>query len=92
VGPQIGHLLGWPVFATSSISTTEAVGSGSNQSHIVLANAHCSIHIAQSGEIELMVSKGDFGFDSAQIGIMASHKVSFGYQPAASICVLQGIN
>jgi HK97 family phage major capsid protein len=90
VGPQIGHLLGFPVYASSSIATNEAVGSGSNQSHLIFTNPR-SIHIAESGDIEMSVST-DFGFDVAQIALRVGHKIAFGYNPPASIIVLAGIN
>ena len=89
-GPMAGRLFGWPVFATASIPINEAVSSGTNQSHLILTNPK-SIHIAESGDISLEVSM-DFALDAAQVALRIGHKVAFGYQPAASICVLQGVN
>ena len=90
-GPQIGHLLGWPLYATASISTTEAVGSGSGQSHLILTNAKNCIHIADGGDVSLEAST-DFALDSADITLRVGHRISTAFQPAAGICVLQGIN
>lgn len=90
IGPQIGHLLGWPVYATASISTTEAVGSGSSQSHLVLTNP-ANIHVAEAGNVSLEVST-DFALDAAEVALRVGHRTSFAYSPAASLCVLQGIN
>jgi HK97 family phage major capsid protein len=92
IGPAAGYsLLGWPVYLSSSISTTEAVGSGSNQSHAILTNAKNCIHIAESGDVALAAST-DFALDSGDVAVRVSHRVSFGYQPAAGIVVLAGIN
>jgi HK97 family phage major capsid protein len=91
IGPAAGYsLLGWPVYLTSSISTSEAVGSGSNQSHAILTNPR-SVHIGESGDVSLEAST-DFALESAQVAVRVGHRVSFGYQPAAAITVLQGIN
>jgi len=91
IGPAAGYsLLGWPVFLSTSISTTEAVGSGTNQSHAILTNPK-SIHIAESGDVSLEAST-DFALESADVAIRIGHRVSFAYSPSAAICVLQGIN
>jgi HK97 family phage major capsid protein len=90
VGMQCGHLLGWPVFLTSSIPVNEAVSSGTNQSHIVFTNPR-NISIAESGEVTLEAST-DFALDSAQVAVRVGRKVDFGYQPSAGLIVLQGVN
>jgi HK97 family phage major capsid protein len=89
-GPMVGRLFGWPVFCTASISIAEAVSSGTNQSHLILTNPK-SIHLAESGDVSLEVST-DFALDSADVALRVGHKIATAYQPAASICVLQGIN
>ena len=89
-GPAVGSILGWPAYVTTSIATNESVGSGASQSHLILANPR-SIHIAESGDISLDVSQ-DFALDAGQVALRISHLVDFGYQPAASVCVLAGIN
>jgi HK97 family phage major capsid protein len=89
-GPQVGHLLGWPVYLTTSIPTNEAVSSGTNQSHIIFTNPK-TINIAESGDVTLAAST-DFALDSAEVAVRVGHYVDFGYQPAASIIALVGIN
>jgi HK97 family phage major capsid protein len=91
IGPAIGHMFGWPVYATASIPVNEAVGSGSNQSHLIFCNPSRSIHIAESGDIDLLVSD-EFLFDSADACIRVGHKVDFGYSPVSSLIALTGIN
>ncbi len=90
IGPQVGHLLGWPVFVTTSIPTNEAVSSGTNQSHIVFTNPR-AINIAESGDVSLEAST-DFALESAEVAVRVGHRVDFAYQPSASLIVLQGIN
>ncbi len=89
-GPQIGHLFGFPVFSTASIPVTESVGSGSGQSHAVFTNPK-AIHIAESGDVSLETST-DFALESGDVALRVGHKIAFGYQPAASLVVLAGIN
>lgn len=91
IGPAAGYsLLGWPVYLTTSISITEAVGSGSSQSHAILTNPK-AIHVAESGDVSLAVST-DFALESADVALRVGHRVSFAYSPSAAICVLAGIN
>jgi HK97 family phage major capsid protein len=91
VGPLVSYsLLGWPVYVSASISVTESVGSGSNQSHAILTNPK-ALHVAESGEVTLEASQ-DFALESADVAVRIGHRLSFAYQPAAGICVLQGIN
>jgi len=83
-------LMGYPVFVTTSISETEALGSGSNQSHLVLTTPR-SIHVAQDGDVSMEISLEAY-FDSAQAGLRIGHQVDLGYAPPASVIVLLGIN
>ncbi len=89
-GPQSGHLLGFPVFLTTSIPTNEAVSSGTNQSHIIFTNPK-TINIAESGDVTLEAS-ADFALDSAEVAVRVGHLIDFGYAPASSIIALVGIN
>jgi HK97 family phage major capsid protein len=83
-------LMGYPLFVTTSISETETLGSGTNQSHLILATPR-SIHVAQDSNVMLSVALEAF-FDSAQAGLRIGHQVDFGYAPAASIIALLGVN
>jgi HK97 family phage major capsid protein len=83
-------LMGFPLYVTTSISEAETLGSGSNQSHLVLCTPR-SIHIAQDSDVSLAVALETF-FDSAQVGLRIGHQVDFGYAPAASIIALLGVN
>lgn len=83
-------LLGWPVFVTPFISEVEAVGSGTNQSHIVFTNA-TYLHLAQDGVIELAISTERF-FDQNATAIRGTSHLDFGAAPAAGVIVLAGVN
>jgi HK97 family phage major capsid protein len=88
-GP-VGMLMGYPLFCTPAISEAEAVGSGTNQSHMIFTNPrYC--HIAQDENIEIAISTERF-FDSNQTAIRATQHEDAAYSPAAGITVLQGIN
>lgn len=89
VGP-VGSLMGYPVFCTPAISETEAVGSGTNQSHLIFTNPKY-VHLAQDGNIEMAISEHRF-FDSNQTAIRATQHEDAAYAPAAGITVLTGIN
>lgn len=86
------ELLGHPVFVTNEISNTEANGSSTGQSHIVLAHP-ASIHVGESGTIMLAIAS-DFAdaYEKNQIGLRVGHQVAFDYAPPASIQVLRGVN
>jgi HK97 family phage major capsid protein len=92
LGPAIGYnLFGYPVFITANISNTEAVGSGTNQSHIVFANPSY-LHIAQdAGGIEIATSVERF-FDADQTAVRCVSRIDFSVAPAAGVVVLAGIN
>lgn len=83
-------LMGFPVYSTTGISETEALGSGSNQSHLILCTPR-SIHVAQDADVSMEVALEAF-FDSAQVGLRIGHQVDLGYAPPASIIALLGIN
>jgi len=89
-GGQVGHLFGWPIFATASIATNEQLNSGSNQSHAILTTPR-SIFVAESGEVSLEASMS-FALEAGEVALRIGHKIDFGYSPAASLCVLVGIN
>lgn len=79
-------------FFSAGIPTNEAVGSGSNQSHIILTSPR-SIHIAEDGRVEVAVATDSPGlFESNQVEIRIARRVAFAYSPAASIIALQGIS
>jgi HK97 family phage major capsid protein len=84
------ELLGWPIFLSNAIPITDALGSGTNQSKIILANPK-AVHIAQDTGIQMLVST-DFALDSAQIGLRIGARRSFAYAPGASFTVLLGVN
>ena len=84
------NLMGWPVFVTWTISETEAVGSGTNQSHILFTNPKY-MHIAQDGNIEMAVSTERY-FDAAQTAVRAVQHEDFGFAPAQGLVTLQGVN
>jgi HK97 family phage major capsid protein len=83
-------LLGFPLYVTSSISETQALGSGTNQSSLILTKPS-SLNIAQDGDVSMVVSLESL-FDSAQAALRISHQVDWGVAPAASLIVLQGVN
>jgi len=86
----VGNLLGYPIYITPAILNTEAVGSGSNQSHLVLANPQY-IHIAQDGAVAIAISTERY-FDSNQTAVRAVQQEDFGYAPAQGITILAGVN
>jgi HK97 family phage major capsid protein len=83
-------LMGFPLFVTASISEAEALGSGSNQSHLILA-APRAIHIAQDEDVSMTVGLEAY-LDSAQAGLRIGHQVDFAYAPASSLIALLGVN
>jgi HK97 family phage major capsid protein len=85
-------LFGWPVFISSNISNTEAVSSGTNQSHIVFTNAQQYFHIAQDqAGLAIQTSLERF-FDSDQTAVRAVSRIDFAIAPAAACIVLKGVN
>jgi HK97 family phage major capsid protein len=82
-------LLGWPVFVTPFILENEAVGSGTNQSHIIFSNPKY-LHIGQDGSIEIAVSVERY-FDYAQTAVRSVQHEDFGFAPAAGIVAFVGI-
>lgn len=83
-------LFGFPVFVSASISETESLGSGSNQSHLILCKP-TAIHIGEASDVQMDVAMEAF-FDSAQVGLRIGHWVDAAYGPAAAIIALLGIN
>lgn len=83
-------LFGYPVFVTPFIPENEALGSGTNQSHMIFCNPKY-LHIADGAGVQIAVSLDRY-FELNQVGIRATHQHDFGYAPAAGICVLKGIN
>jgi HK97 family phage major capsid protein len=91
LGPSVGYnLFGYPVFISANISNTEAVGSGTNQSHIVFANPGY-LHLAEGDGLEIAVSTERF-FDADETAIRALSMIDFSVAPAAGVCVLKGVN
>jgi len=85
-----GNLMGYPLYVTPFILENETLGSGSNQSHLILTNPrYC--HIAQDGAIEMAISTERF-FDANQTAIRAIQHEDYGFAPPAGIVVLLGIN
>ena len=85
-----GKLFGWPVYVSPFISETEANGSGTNQSHIILTNPKY-IHLAEATGMEIAVSTERY-FELNQIGIRGVHQHDFGFGPEAGIVCLKGCN
>lgn len=86
----VGMLMGYPVYVSPYILENEALGSGTNQSHLIFTNpTYC--HIAQDSSIEIAVSLERY-FDAAQTAIRGLQHEDFGFSPAAGIIVLLGVN
>jgi HK97 family phage major capsid protein len=85
-----GFLLGFPIWCSPFISETESVGSGSNQSHLILCNSSY-IHLAQQMDLSLAVS-AEFLFSSNQTALRATQLEDSAVAPAAGVVVLNGIN
>jgi HK97 family phage major capsid protein len=83
-------LMGYPLYVTTSISEVEALGSGTNQSHLCFCTPR-SIHIAQDHAVEMQVALEAY-FDSAQAGLRITHQIDTDLFPPAALVVLQGIN
>jgi HK97 family phage major capsid protein len=83
-------LMGWPVFITPFILENEAVGSGTNQSHILFSNPKY-IHLAQDSAIEIAVSTERY-FDYAQTAVRGIAHLDTGVAPAAGVIALIGVN
>jgi len=86
----VGYLLGFPLYVTPFISQTEAVGSGSNQSHLIFTNPGY-LHIAQSDAISLAVST-EYQFGANQTCLRGVQELDAGVAPPQGLIVLQGIN
>ena len=85
-----GKLFGWPVYVSPFVLENESNGSGTNQSHLILANPKY-IHIGEDTGLEIAVSTERY-FENNQIGLRGVHRHDFAYSPAAGIVVLAGIN
>ena len=91
VGIQpVGMLMGYPVYVSPYILENEAVGSGTNQSHLIFTNpTYC--HIGQDASIEIAVSLERY-FDAAQTAVRGLQHEDFGFAPPQGIVVLAGVN
>jgi HK97 family phage major capsid protein len=89
--PAVGYLLGYPVYVTAGILSSEVVGSNSTASHILFTNPSRTVHIGEREEIEVSVSD-EFYFDSNSVGIRIARYCDWAFQPAAGVIVLQGIS
>ena len=85
-----GQLMGYPLYVTPYILENEALGSGSNQSHLIFINPKY-IHIAQDSSIELAISTERY-FDANQTAIRGTQQIDVGVAPAAGVIILAGIN
>jgi HK97 family phage major capsid protein len=85
------RLMGWPVYVTPFIAENEALGSGTNQSHVIFTNPSRYIHVGQDQGIEIAYSTERF-FDSAQTAIRAVQHLDWGEAPGAAVVVLRGVN
>ena len=83
-------LCGWPLYLDTAISNSEALGSGSAQSHLVLCSPP-NIAIGQDNALAFAVST-DFGLDTGDINVRLIHHVDIDYQPRAGFVILRGIN
>jgi HK97 family phage major capsid protein len=84
-------LMGFPVYCSTSISETQSLGSGSNQSTLILTTPTRSIHIGEDHAVTMEVGLEAY-FDSGQAGLRFSRQLDFAYAPAASLICLMGIN
>jgi HK97 family phage major capsid protein len=85
-----GSLFGYPVFVSPAIPENQALGSGSNQSYVVLTNPKY-LHIADGRAVEIAISN-EFLFATNQTAIRGVHRCDFGVGPAAGVCILKGVN
>jgi HK97 family phage major capsid protein len=84
------ELMGWPIWLSVGIPITQALGSGSNQSSIVLAPPR-NFHIAQDEGIQMAISM-EFALESAQVALRVGARRSLDYQPRGAFVCLLGIN
>ena len=82
--------MGWPVYITPFILENEALGSGTNQSHIIFTNPSY-LHIAQDEAFALAISTERY-FDVNQTAIRAVQHLDGAVSPAAGCVVLSGVN
>ena len=82
--------MGYPAFVSPYILENESNGSGTNQSHMIFTNpSYC--HLAADGGVEIAISLERY-LNVAQTAIRATQHVDSGFQPAAGITVLLGVN
>jgi HK97 family phage major capsid protein len=86
----VGMLMGFPVFVTPAILENEAVGSGTNQSHLIFTNPGY-ILLAQDQALEIAISS-EFLFSANQTCIRAVSREDAAVAPAAGLIALVGIN
>ena len=86
----VGSLMGYPVFVSPYIPETMALGSGTNQSMLILTNPRY-VSIAQDSNIEIAISTERY-FDAAQTAIRATHHSDFGVAPPQGVVILDGVN
>jgi HK97 family phage major capsid protein len=82
--------MGYPVFVTPFILENEALGNGSNQSHIIFTNPSY-LHIVQDDAIEMAISTERY-FDANQTAVRATQHLDGAVSPAAGCVVLFGVN
>ena len=86
----VQRLFGWPIYDTVWINQDQAVGSGTNQSYMVLTNPSY-IMLAEPGAVEIAVSQ-EFAFDKNQTVVRMVKRVDFGFAPPLGITCLKGIS
>ena len=92
IAPQaFGTVFGFPYFS-SSIPTNEAVGSGTNQSHLILGPPK-AIHICDDSNLEVAVATEAAGvFENGQVDLRIHKKVALDAGPSGALVFLKGIN
>ncbi len=85
------RLMGFPVYVTPALQENEALGSGTNQSHVVFTNPSRYIHIGQDSGIEIAISTERY-FDAMQTALRFSQHLDWGEAPGAAVVILRGVN
>ena len=85
----VGRILGWPAYITPFISETEALGSGTNLSHLFFTNSSY-LHLAQDSYLAIAVST-EFLFSSNSTALRATQHEDFSAAPPQGCVALLGI-
>jgi HK97 family phage major capsid protein len=85
-----GFLFGWPVWVCPGIQENESIGSGSNQSHVLLTSPKY-VHLAQSAAVSIAIST-EFAFAQNMTSIRATQELDSAVSPPAGMIALLGVN